>query len=1038
MKILKVEFENINSLAGEWCIDFTDPSYSERDHGLFVISGEIGVGKSSIFDAITLGIYGRTPRQAKVGFGNNGNAVMTSDKGRCYARITYSCPKGTFVSEWRQHRANGRPGADLQGAQGKVWCIDRPEDPLFSGNTGAKGELGEANVEIIQLDYPQFCRSIMLAQGEFSKFLTSTERERAEILEKMSGTERYRRIGKKVGDHRSEARDARNLALTAFNTHRDNMPNAEEFVRDEALLAESAEKEKFLTAQKVEFEAKITWRNSMDACSKSLQKAENELAQATQAKTEFAESEVRLANAEKAKECATIHTELQSLRKRESNDRFEFDRLNGLLPDATDKLSKSKEAKVLAEKARTEAEQYIAENIALWNEIRRLDQNVKNAENVKSEAETRKLRAEKSLAKAADDLEKVKEKIKSLEPRIDSLKQAQDAKVKDAELTGIIPQSEALVANIRGFDKDIASEENAKIAASKSYARAEENLKTEQANKQRLLEQQNELFQNEVLVLANVIQKHLAEGEACPVCGSKDHPACGHVENTPADESGVSDTAEKIRKLNVKLQDVDAKLSRCALDIDRAKTAENAAVENIDSLTRKKVEAIDAIAMLLKPWTEFDVENVDGVLAGLKMRLQNFEAGKAQLEELSRLLSLARNNESLYDETVQKEKDSLATETAAFDDAVRSLDALRKTRTEKFGDKDVEAVSKEANDRKDSAVAAYNVADEAFREAERENNNLNTKIKSLKDSLEKISAEIKSASANFKNAIEANGFADEAAFLAASMQEAEFTKLQAEKQRIDSAIVSANGKKQAATETLEKLTAERSDDTPLQSLLEGKAAVERDLGELLQRTGAARTRVESYKRNVARLQELQKDLDEKTAEFNRWEMMGHWFGVQNGDDFATFVQGLTFKSLLKLANRHLQMVKDRFRLVSDGDLGFKVNDAEFDVDRRTSNLSGGEKFLVSLSLALGIADFASRNVRVESLFMDEGFGTLDETTLEDVMNCLKSQQRQGKMLGVITHVESVVNSISQNIKVEHIPGKNGHSTITGPGVTRVA
>ena len=166
--------------------------------------------------------------------------------------------------------------------------------------------------------------------------------------------------------------------------------------------------------------------------------------------------------------------------------------------------------------------------------------------------------------------------------------------------------------------------------------------------------------------------------------------------------------------------------------------------------------------------------------------------------------------------------------------------------------------------------------------------------------------------------------------------------------------------------------------------------------------------------------------------------MGDWFGVMSGDDFATFVQGLTFKSLLKLANKHLQTVKERFQLVAEGNLGFKVNDAEFDDNRGTKNLSGGEKFLVSLSLALGIADFASRNVRVESLFMDEGFGTLDDATLEDVMNCLKSQQRQGKMLGIITHVESVVNSINQKIMLEHVAGQKGHSKITGPGVTRVA
>ena len=1046
MKILKIEFENINSLAGKWCIDFTDPSYSELDHSLFVISGKTGMGKTSILDAITLALYGATPRQGVVSNGENGNAVMTSDKGYCWARITYRCRKGTFVSEWRQNRAFNRADGDLQAAAGYIYNLDRPDDIRFNDKAGAvrgnnKNEMnkfGKANAEIIQLDYSQFCRSVMLAQGEFSKFLTSTERERADILEKLNGTERYRRIGAKVGDHRSQANKAKEIAQTAFNTLANSMPNAEDIANDNALLADAAEKEKSLTAQKAEFEAKITWRNSMDACSKSLQKAENELAQATQAKTEFAESEACLANAEKAKECAAIHTELQGLRKRESSDRSEFDRLNSLLPDATDKLGKSKEAKALAEKAKAEAEQFIAENEALWNEIRKLDQDVKNAVNAKSAAETRKTRAEGALAKAQGDLEGVKKDIKSLEQRVDSLKQAQEANAKDAELTGIILQCESLVANIRGFDKDIADEEKAKFAASRSYTKAEDSLKTEQANKQNLLEQQNELFRNDVLVLANVIQKHLTEGEACPVCGSKDHPACSHAENVPADESGVSDTAEKIRKLNVKLQDVDAKLSRCVLDIDRAKTAENAAVENIDSLTRKKAEAVDTIATQLKPWTEFDTENADTILADLKTRLENFEAGKAQFEELSNQLTIACNNEKTFGDMVTKEKDSLATETAAYDEAVRSLDALRKTRTEKFGDKDVEAVSKDANSRKDSAVAAYTEADKAFREAENENNNLNTKIKSLKDSLEKTVAEIETASTNFKNAIEAKGFADEAAFLAATLPEQEFTKLQAEKQRIDSAIASATGKKQAATETFEKLKAERSDETPLQTLLEGKTAAEKEFGELQQKTGAARDRVENYKKNVTRLQDLQKDLEAKTAESNRWEMMGHWFGVQSGDDFATFVQGLTFKSLLKLANKHLQSIKERFQLVADGNLGFKVNDADFDVNRRTSNLSGGEKFLVSLSLALGIADFASRNVRVESLFMDEGFGTLDDTTLEDVMNCLKSQQRQGKMLGVITHVESVVNSINQKIMLDRAPGESGHSYITGPGVTRVA
>jgi DNA repair exonuclease SbcCD ATPase subunit len=392
----------------------------------------------------------------------------------------------------------------------------------------------------------------------------------------------------------------------------------------------------------------------------------------------------------------------------------------------------------------------------------------------------------------------------------------------------------------------------------------------------------------------------------------------------------------------------------------------------------------------------------------------------------------------LYGKKVQHEQDHLEKETANLDDVSRKLDELRSSRSEKFGDKDVEAVAKEATASKTAAANKYDAADKAFRNIENRHNELNTQIAALKGSLEKTAGDIKTASEKFVNAIAAKGFADEAAFQAALLQEAEFTKLQNEKKRIDGAIATATGKKQAATEALEKLKAERSDETPLQALTEGKAAVEKELGELQGSSGAARARVKAYTENVAQLQILQKDLNAKKAELSRWEAMGEWFGVMDGSDFATFVQGLTFKSLLKLANKHLAIVKDRFRLVAEGNLGFKVADSEFGNDRRISNLSGGEKFLVSLSLALGIADFASRNVRVESLFMDEGFGTLDDATLEDVMNCLRCQQREGKMLGIITHVESVVNSISQKIMLERSTSQKGHSTITGPGVTRVA
>lgn len=1038
MKILKVEFENINSLAGKWCIDFTDPSYSELDHSLFVISGKTGMGKTSILDAITLALYGATPRQGVIYNGNDGNAVMTSDKGTCFARVTYRCRKGTYVSEWNQRRSRDKADGNLQNAQGKIWRIENPQDPIFTGNTGRNSELAKANAEIIQLDYSQFCRSIMLAQGEFSKFLTSEEKERADILEKLNGTEKYRRIGKKVGDHRREAKAAKDTSQAAFDALNNTMPKAEDIKRDEALLAEVADKEKALTDKKKDLEARIAWRNSMNESTRSLESAETELAKANKDKSEFAGNEKRLADAEKARECATLHTELQGFRKHEADDKAKLENFQKQLPQVASDLKTAGDNKAIAEKEKTATEQFIAENEALWNEVRMLDQDVKNATSVKAEAENRKATAAQSLSEAEAEQKKAQDAIKSLEPQVESLAQTQEANAKDAELAGIIPQSETLVASIRGFDKKIADEEKAKKAFADDLKKAEEGLNDANALKQELLEQQNELFRNDVLALANVIQNHLEEGKACPVCGSTEHPACGRSNGTVADESSVTSTAEKIRELNTKLQDADAKLGQYENAKSRALTAGNAASENIESLTSQKNEASEKVAELWKPWAEFDLTNADSTLADLKLRLQQFTANKTKSDKLSNDLAIARNNVEMYGRKVQHEKDNLEKETATLDDVSRKLDELRRSRNEKFGDKDVEAVAKEATASKTAAANKYDATDKAFRNIENRHNELNTQIAALKGSLEKTAGEIKTASEKFVNAIAAKGFADEAAFQAALLQEAEFTKLQNEKKRIDGAIASATGKKQAATEALEKLKAERSDETPLQTLTEGKAAIEKELGELQGSSGAARARVKAYTENVAQLQILQKDLDAKKAELSRWEAMGEWFGVMDGSDFATFVQGLTFKSLLKLANKHLAIVKDRFRLVAEGNLGFKVADSEFGNDRRISNLSGGEKFLVSLSLALGIADFASRNVRVESLFMDEGFGTLDDDTLEDVMYCLRCQQREGKMLGIITHVESVVNSISQKIMLERSTSQKGHSTITGPGVTRVA
>ena len=1034
MKILKIEFENINSLAGEWCIDFTDPSYQESDHSLFVISGKTGIGKTSILDVITLALYGKTPRLGVIYDGGNGNAVMTSDKGSCYARITYSCKKGVFVSEWSQRKARDKASGNLQRAQGCVFRLENPNEKLFEGGTGAHEELGKFNAKIIELDYSQFCRSILLAQGEFSKFLESDEKERAGILEKLNGTEKYRRIAQKVGDYKSEAKKEKEIAKTKFDALNDSMPKAEEIAEDEKQLAENTKNEKKLEFKKGELEKRINWRSLMDKSLNALNLAEKELVNAKKRQDDFAEKNERFLNAEKARACDLLFVKLQNLRDSEKNVANDLGDLQKEFPQASENLKIASEAKLKAEEEKKSAEDFISENEPVWNEVRKLDQDLKNAKAKKDDLENRKNIAEADVNSTKEELQKIKEDIQKFEKQVAALKEFQQANVKDAGLNEILIQSEMILENIGNLDSDFKKATEQKNVAAKDFERAEENLKISLGQKQELLNEQNELFKNDILVLTDVIQKYLEEGKECPVCGSKEHTACVLPEKSLVDESCVSSVAEKINVLKRKIQEVENKIAQHEIQKNRAMLAEKSACENSELLLKQKTSAVANLSSLLNPWVKFELEKAVDILESLKRRLEKFNENQTLLENFSNKLEVAYNNEKTYGQNLKDKELSFETESKLFAEANEVLEKLQKLRFEKFGEENVEMVSKSANEKKSQALATFEKADKWCRLAENNCNELKTKIEALEKSLVDLGKAIAISTDDFMKAIKAKGFVSESAFEAALLPEPEFVKLQNEKKSVDENFVSASAKYETAKDDFENVKADHSDETPLQMLQEEKVNVDKELGKLKESSGAICERIKVYKEKSSELQKVKDELDKKQAELNRWETMGDWFGVKDGSDFASFVQGLTFKSLLKLANKHLQIVKDRFRLVAKGNLNFEIEDAEFDKPRIISNLSGGEKFLVSLSLALGIADFASRNVRVESLFMDEGFGTLDNDILEDVMTCLRAQQREGKMLGIITHVESVIDSINQKLELES--AGRGHSIIKGPGVSR--
>jgi len=213
-------------------------------------------------------------------------------------------------------------------------------------------------------------------------------------------------------------------------------------------------------------------------------------------------------------------------------------------------------------------------------------------------------------------------------------------------------------------------------------------------------------------------------------------------------------------------------------------------------------------------------------------------------------------------------------------------------------------------------------------------------------------------------------------------------------------------------------------------LQENLQELESKQSRLYEETGAIRERLhhdaiarEQYKDTAAQLALLQ-------SETTRWDKLSRLIGSADGKKFSRYAQGLTLARLTELANRHLAQLSDRYTIArkADSDLELLIVDGyQADIERPVNTLSGGESFLVSLALALGLSELAGKSTQIDSLFIDEGFGTLDADTLDTVIYALEQLRAGGKMIGVISHIPALKDRISAQIRLEKDAG--GYSSI---------
>ncbi len=323
------------------------------------------------------------------------------------------------------------------------------------------------------------------------------------------------------------------------------------------------------------------------------------------------------------------------------------------------------------------------------------------------------------------------------------------------------------------------------------------------------------------------------------------------------------------------------------------------------------------------------------------------------------------------------------------------------------------------------------VADEAALEQE-----IKTRVADL-ERFEALGWAMAAQQEKFFAALAAAGFVDESTFERARIPEKERLVLDALARNLtgEETVLNVRQKENTVcllTERAKNLTTRSAGE--LEALITTRTS---DRQALSERLGVVEQTLKDLQKNALKCHELHEALLAQKCEVRPWDGLHELIGSADGKKFRNFAQSITFETLLQQANQQLVVLSDRYILTREEGVGLNlsvIDNYQAGEVRSTKNLSGGESFLVSLALALGLAQMSSQKVRVDSLFLDEGFSTLDEETLETALSALAALRHQGKLIGIISHVSVLMDRISLRISLR--PTDGPHSLIIGPGVSR--
>ncbi|KKB42472.1 AAA family ATPase [Bacillus thermotolerans] len=1028
MRPIKLTMQAFGPYAAREEIDFRQL----ENRTMFVISGNTGAGKTTIFDGISYAIYGKSSGEERAG--NELRSQFADESILTEVSLEFSL-KGRSYEIYRA------PQQDKKKERGEGYTTVTAKAELYELKADGEKELIAANVrdvdekvkEIIQIDANQFRQILMIPQGEFRKLLVSDSKEKEKVLQRLFHTQFYKLIEEKL------KKEADQLAerVRGSRQERERLLNSIEPVTEKMqhLLQQEPRNETAVFSQ-LDEEIRVL-RDHLREVQKEINEQQTARDQLNQAIHEAKRLIEQLKHKEHLEETKKELEAQKPLIERKKEDiewaqrAWKLEQQEQVCWKLKKELDRERERAVQANAAFTASQEALKKAVSEWEEER-------NREAERSEA-----------AEALNALLALKEQVFSLDEEQAALsrlnKEAKEYEERKAQLSSQgkeleerLEKLEEWIESLDGWQKILYEEEKKKQQADLQIRvldkAARTNQRLEEYQRQRVKVEQQAVEKRQQLAeaeknaalleeswqkqQAGILARALTEGEPCAVCGSTEHPHPASIHLDAPEKNEVEAAKQETRRLEAAKQEAERELDALLIHVqseqEKVEELEREAKEagmqvHWSRMAEQKAElmAVHQRAEQERNQAEQQLRQKEKWLAERRQLNAKWKEQREQLEEYQKKELAAREAYAGKQSQVKGLLEKIPApirEKTAFERAVKQAEAKKK---------ELERRLEEAVQRKQAAETKLAGAEAGLKEREW----------ALKQQEERLDAERD----RFVQLQTEQGFKNYKHYADSKRSEDEVKQLQADVNQFNERYRSVSDRLHEWTENLEGVQA-----PDLSDLSAKKEIIEQQLAEKDQK----RMRINHLISNYDHIQTQVRAINEKLKDLEQeYGIIGHLYEISHGKNvhkitFERYVLASFLDDILTVANERLVKMtsgrytlhrkKDRAKGNAQSGLELLIFDQYTGKERHVKTLSGGESFKAALALALGLAEIVQQyagGISLETMFIDEGFGTLDSESLDQAIESLMEIQGSGRLVGLISHVPELKERIDARLEV---------------------